>query len=824
MIGALSVVDRRRALRDALTALSARQIAWFVFLLTLLIYWSLVPWVSRHWWLTGDEPHYLIVTHSLLTDRDLDLSNNYQEKDFTLFYVGSELDKHVQIGPDGGEYPAHTIGLSLALVPAYALGYLVFIGHAGVLYFLASMGALLTANVYLLCYEVTHRKFSSLLAWATTAFTVPVMHYAYQVYPEIMAALLLVWSLRHVRRGGQTKPHVWLMVGICIGFLPWLASRFILLSAFLGAVSLFSIAVGNAEARHQRLRIIALCLPVVLLGGLLVAFNARLYGSVLPSGGTRDASQLKASLVHTSLEKLARGLVGWTLDQNRGLLIYTPLYVIALPGLLLLLRDRTRAAIFLALPVAATYLFLGWQGFWMDWGIPVRYLVSVLPLLGVPIVYGVQRIQSRSFIGLGLALFVVSVTTGMLLMRDPELVYAYRLHGRSGLLKAYERWLHVDISQYVPSFATLDGVIYAHQRAPGEIGEMVTDPQAERRDSNMPSTGSVIWAERRTQDAGYALDRVWPSRQYVPASSAGAYSACFRMRAGVAESPESTLAVVEVSTSQGVTAHKEITRAELPEASYGVSCVPFYYPGHQPLRVRVLFADQADLWIDWVKITCTAEPGTWILSGFWLALAVAFTTYYYLRYHNKAGRCYEGIPTGQLNDGSRAAHSAFALLTKLLIALTVFVMLASNLYLLFAPRTFEAEGLPHLVGEVAADSEASGGQAAYASRDLENNALVHGPYEFFSPGEYVARFRMKASGASATVEMAAIDVYGTASGVLAQENLKSDDFTEVERYQEFRLSFSNPASQALQYRVWYKGTADLWVDKIIVQRGGTGRH
>jgi hypothetical protein len=83
---------------------------------------------------------------------------------------------------------------------------------------------------------------------------------------------------------------------------------------------------------------------------------------------------------------------------------------------------------------------------------------------------------------------------------------------------------------------------------------------------------------------------------------------------------------------------------------------------------------------------------------------------------------------------------------------------------------------------------------------------------------------MKASGASATVEMAAIDVYGTASGVLAQENLKSDDFTEVERYQEFRLSFSNPASQALQCRVWHKGTADLWVDKIIVQRGGTGRH
>jgi hypothetical protein len=78
------------ALRADLDRLGTRQIGWLVFLSTLLIYWSLVPWVSRHRWLTGDEPHYLVVTHSLLSDRDLDLANNYQERDFTNFYIGSE--------------------------------------------------------------------------------------------------------------------------------------------------------------------------------------------------------------------------------------------------------------------------------------------------------------------------------------------------------------------------------------------------------------------------------------------------------------------------------------------------------------------------------------------------------------------------------------------------------------------------------------------------------------------------------------------------------------------------------------------------------------
>src|SRR5919201_4441008 len=35
---------------------------------------------------TGDEPHYLIMTQSLLRDGDFDLRNNYEQKDYLEYY------------------------------------------------------------------------------------------------------------------------------------------------------------------------------------------------------------------------------------------------------------------------------------------------------------------------------------------------------------------------------------------------------------------------------------------------------------------------------------------------------------------------------------------------------------------------------------------------------------------------------------------------------------------------------------------------------------------------------------------------------------------
>src|SRR5262245_15991164 len=72
----------------------------------------------------GDEPHYLMVAESLLRDHDLALDQDYAEGRYRAFYrTHDELAPHFRVrGREGRIYSLHAVGLSLLVLPAYALG------------------------------------------------------------------------------------------------------------------------------------------------------------------------------------------------------------------------------------------------------------------------------------------------------------------------------------------------------------------------------------------------------------------------------------------------------------------------------------------------------------------------------------------------------------------------------------------------------------------------------------------------------------------------------------------------------------------------------
>ena len=52
----------------------------------------------------GDEPHYLIITQSLLRDGDIRIENNHQRGDYRAYFAG-ELPPHsVRLGRNGQMY------------------------------------------------------------------------------------------------------------------------------------------------------------------------------------------------------------------------------------------------------------------------------------------------------------------------------------------------------------------------------------------------------------------------------------------------------------------------------------------------------------------------------------------------------------------------------------------------------------------------------------------------------------------------------------------------------------------------------------------------
>src|ERR1700733_4101457 len=71
---------------------------------------------------TGDEPHYLMVTESLVDDHDFDVRNNYADHEGRAFGAGDlEPGAHVHETVSGQLYPVHDVGLSVSLVPVYVV-------------------------------------------------------------------------------------------------------------------------------------------------------------------------------------------------------------------------------------------------------------------------------------------------------------------------------------------------------------------------------------------------------------------------------------------------------------------------------------------------------------------------------------------------------------------------------------------------------------------------------------------------------------------------------------------------------------------------------
>src|SRR5689334_21907655 len=119
---------------------------------------------------TGDEPHYLVITQSLLLDHDLKVANNYARDDYAAYYGGLLSPQPSPPGVDGEQYSHHAPGLPVLVAPAFPLG-----GYRAVVVWIALLTGIGTALVWKAGYQLTHDVGAAWFAWAGVALTVPVV-------------------------------------------------------------------------------------------------------------------------------------------------------------------------------------------------------------------------------------------------------------------------------------------------------------------------------------------------------------------------------------------------------------------------------------------------------------------------------------------------------------------------------------------------------------------------------------------------------------------------------------------------------------------------
>jgi hypothetical protein len=329
----------------------------------------------------GDEPHYLIISQSLIKDGDLKIENNYRQRDYREYWGGDLRPDYMKRGTDGEIYSIHAPGLPVLLLPVYAIG-----GYLGSILVLSVLAALTTRAVFDLTAELTSQRVA-LVATLAVCFTVPFVPHAWLIFPEIPGALAVAWAAWWVWKPVDHRTLTWAWRGVCLALLPWLHTKFVIFIPLFGGALMWRL-------RSQPRLAAAFLAPIAASLAAWLGFFYIYYGTANPEApyGSYTATFVLA-------KNIPRGLLGLMFDQKFGLLPYAPVYFFAIAGCWLMLkRSDTRFLGALLLLVTAvhvgstTRLYMWWGGT----SAPARFLVPILPCLAPMIALSAASLKSRA--------------------------------------------------------------------------------------------------------------------------------------------------------------------------------------------------------------------------------------------------------------------------------------------------------------------------------------------------------------------------------------------------------------------------------------------
>lgn len=373
----------------------------FLALTVVLFVWTLTT--HGKFSISGDEPHYLMIAESLLTDRDLDLANNYERRDGEWFSRPDiEAFPHARPMRTGALWSVHDIGVPVAMLPVYAIATraaarvpdsvltrvrqthglfaysLMNIALAG----LTACGAVLMANAL--------RRLAPAGAPALVALFLalspPVLSHAFLIFPEIFAftaVCAVVWLLC-LRDEEVSSRRVVVMLAV-LGLLPWFHRKY----SFFALALLFLIV-----RRHRGWLKRTAFRTRVALAAVFVLPQIALHVWTFWAWGRWGGPQMLNSLPFTAAG-FQTGALGLLLDREYGLFGYGPIYLIV-PACLALFWKQSWD---LLVPVASLYLpmaaFVEWRG---GFSPAARYLVPLTPLLAIPVARALERRSVRRWI------------------------------------------------------------------------------------------------------------------------------------------------------------------------------------------------------------------------------------------------------------------------------------------------------------------------------------------------------------------------------------------------------------------------------------------
>ncbi|MEW5901069.1 MAG: hypothetical protein AB1715_06360 [Acidobacteriota bacterium] len=457
------------------SGLPLRRKILLLFLASFLVYQAaalILVWQGTSF--SGDEPYYLLSSHSLLKDGDINLANNYAREDYFSFYSKKDhprlkLGIYGRYGRKGKDYiyPINLPGISVLMLPFYWLSQ--FFSGKGLTFILKGSlslwGSLLGIQIYLYARERWERERLSLGLWALYSFSAPILFYAVHLYPEIPIAFFSFYIFRKVTGKEPLSVFRLVLCGLLLGLFPWFGLKFNFLFYPLLLVSIYFLL----KEHKAGFRVLAFAaLPVVSMV-LFYVFIHALYGTFSPIAvyegimTPERTEAFKQAILGIPFRARIDSFLDYFLDQRDGLLLYSPVYFFSLLGLIELYRRRRRdfwCLLLIGLPFLLNYaLFTHRQG-----SAPQGRVLAPLSWVGaIGLGYFLVHNRRRIFhflCGVGAA---SGFAVAGILLGHPSFLYQPTTHeftSRPGDLFVYLSNMHFFLPPFLPSFIKVDNTRY----------------------------------------------------------------------------------------------------------------------------------------------------------------------------------------------------------------------------------------------------------------------------------------------------------------------------------------------------------------------------
>jgi hypothetical protein len=353
----------------------------------------LLPHASRPGIIGGDEPHYALMAHSIATEFDIDLREDYRRVEAGSnaageTCAGEPIHRHLRI-VNGREVFGHPLGLPLLISPLVALQHLVVPSASPDL--LVGLTTIAVTFVALLAMWRLFIKFLGDMRQASLT-----------VFCGYFASPLWFSSRTFV-----TEPYTWAFATLAVSSI--VASRFALASLFLALtlamketalLIVLPILIASAAILGMR-RTLSLWVGPAIFAVLFALKNVLLVGTPF-------------STFHSfGFGNVIDGAAGLLFDPAHGLLWFAPLLVLGVIGWIR--RPAVPAIGWIdAAGMAAFVAYFVITAAWIDWrggsSYAARLLLPALPVLLLPL----SRLTSRATPKPILALLCVAYIAGFI--------------------------------------------------------------------------------------------------------------------------------------------------------------------------------------------------------------------------------------------------------------------------------------------------------------------------------------------------------------------------------------------------------------------------